>query len=98
MFYPSSKLCSQCQRKKADLKLKDRMYRCDSPFCKLTCRDLNSAINLENAPLNKIINRVGSIRINACGHNTADGCGLKQEVNTIARQLLLPLSTVDNYG
>jgi putative transposase len=26
-FFPSSKLCSQCGRKKTDLKLKDRIYR-----------------------------------------------------------------------
>lgn len=92
-FYPSSKLCSQCQRKKTDLSLLDRMYRCDSPFCQPICRDLNSAINLKNAPINKIVNRVGSTRINnACGHDTANGHGLKQEANSIARQLLLPLS------
>ena len=73
-WYPSSKLCSQCQRKKTDLRLSDRIYRCDSPFCTCFDRDLNSAINLENAPSNKITSRVGSIRTeyyessNACGH------------------------------
>ncbi len=65
MWYPSSKLCNQCQRKKTDLKLKDRIYRCDSPFCQPICRDLNSSINLKNAPLNKITARVGSTRSNA---------------------------------
>ena len=92
MWYPSSKLCSQCQRKKSDLKLKDRIYRCDSLFCQPICRDLNSSINLKNAPLDKIVARVGSTRSNACGHDTADGHGLKQEANSIGRQLLLPLS------
>ncbi|MDJ0742843.1 MAG: transposase [Xenococcaceae cyanobacterium MO_167.B27] len=92
MWYPSSKLCSQCQRKKSDLKLKDRIYRCDSPFCQPICRDLNSSINLKNAPLDKIVARVCSPRNNACGHDTADGHGLKQEANSIGRQLLLPLS------
>ena len=91
-WYPSSKLCSQCQRKKTNLKLSDRTYDCDSPFCQPIDRDLNSAINLENAPSNKITSRVGSIRINACGHRSADTYGLKQEVNIIVRQLLLPLS------
>ncbi|MDR1616657.1 MAG: transposase [Syntrophomonadaceae bacterium] len=44
-FYPSSKLCSKCGKKKADLKLKDRVYICD---CGIQIdRDLNAAINLE---------------------------------------------------
>ncbi|MEM7591234.1 MAG: transposase [Cyanobacteria bacterium P01_A01_bin.83] len=88
-WYPSSKLCSKCQTKKTDLKLKDRLYTC---ACGLNiCRDLNSSINLQQAPEDKIVNRVGSIRINACGHDTADGHGLKQEVNTTVKQLVLPL-------
>ena len=46
-FYPSSKKCSQCGRIKADLKLKDRVYRCE---CGLELdRDVNAAINLRNA-------------------------------------------------
>lgn len=46
-FYPSSKKCSHCGRIKSDLKLKDRVYRCE---CGLTLnRDLNAAINLRNA-------------------------------------------------
>ena len=92
MWYPSSKLCSQCHNKKTDLKLKDRLYICDSPFCQPICRDLNSAINLANAPKPFITTRVGSIRSYACGHDTAYGHGSKQEANFIVRQLLLPLS------
>ncbi len=88
-WYPSSKLCSKCQSKKTDLKLKDRLYTC---ACGLNiCRDLNSSINLKQAPFDQIVNRVGSIRINACGHDTADVHGLKQEVNTTVKQLVLPL-------
>ena len=46
-YYPSSKKCSQCGRIKADLKLKDRIYRCE---CDMELdRDLNAAINLKNA-------------------------------------------------
>ncbi|MBR4903704.1 MAG: transposase [Selenomonadaceae bacterium] len=46
-FYPSSKKCSRCGRIKSDLKLKDRIYRCE---CGLEMdRDLNAAINLRNA-------------------------------------------------
>lgn len=92
IFYPSSKLCSQCQKKKTNLTLLDRMYRCDSPFCQVICRDLNSAINLKNAPSAVIVNRVGSTRINAREHDTADGRGLKREKNAKVRQFLLPLS------
>ena len=91
-FYPSSKLCSQCQRKKTDLKLKDRVYRCDSPFCHPIDRDLNSAINLANAPIGAIVNRVGLTQIDARGHRSADTYGLKREKNAEARQFLLPLS------
>ena len=92
MFYPSSKLCSQCGNKKTDLKLKDRIYHCSSPFCQPIGRDLNSSINLKNVPLDKIVARVGSTRSNFCGHSSADTCGLKQKVNPVVRQLLLPLS------
>lgn len=91
-FYPSSKFCFQCQKKKTNLTLSDRIYHCDSPFCQPICRDLNSSLNLKNAPPNEIVNRVGSTRINACGHRSADTYGSKQEVNTKVRQFLLPLS------
>ena len=51
-FYPSSKKCSQCGRIKHDLKLRDRIYRCE---CGLKLdRDLNAAINLRNAPEYKL--------------------------------------------
>ena len=46
-YYPSSKKCSWCGRIKSDLKLRDRIYRCE---CGLEMdRDLNAAINLKNA-------------------------------------------------
>lgn len=51
-FYPSSKNCSQCGKIKKDLKLSDRIYKCD---CGLTIdRDLNASINLKNAKEYKI--------------------------------------------
>ena len=44
-YYPSSKLCSVCNNKKEDLKLSDRIYKCNK--CGLIIdRDLNAAINL----------------------------------------------------
>ena len=51
-FYPSSKTCSNCGKVKKDLKLSDRVYKCD---CGLTIdRDLNASINLKNAKEYKI--------------------------------------------
>ena len=46
-FYPSSKTCSRCGKIKRDLKLRDRIYRCECGF--ELDRDLNAAINLKNA-------------------------------------------------
>ena len=48
-FYPSSKTCSQCGKIKNDLKLKDRVYRCECGF--EIDRDLNAAINLSRYKL-----------------------------------------------
>ena len=46
-FYPSSKTCSCCGNIKNDLKLKDRIYKCDK--CGLVIdRDKNASINLGN--------------------------------------------------
>ena len=48
-FYPSSKTCSQCGEIKKDLKLKDRVYKCN---CGLNIdRDLNASINLSKYKL-----------------------------------------------
>ena len=46
-FYPSSKACSCCGFIKSDLKLNDRVYRCNSCGLELD-RDLNAAENLAN--------------------------------------------------
>ncbi|CAM3813914.1 MULTISPECIES: RNA-guided endonuclease InsQ/TnpB family protein [Bacillus cereus group] len=46
-FYPSSKLCSYCGQKKADLKLSDRVYECECGNA--MDRDLNAANNLLQA-------------------------------------------------
>lgn len=49
-FYPSSKKCSCCGNIKKDLRLKDRIYKCD--ICGLTMnRDFNAIINLANYKL-----------------------------------------------
>lgn len=45
-FYPSSKLCSQCQKKKENLTLSDRWFEC--PHCQFQMdRDLNASRNLD---------------------------------------------------
>ncbi len=51
-FYPSSKTCSECGKVKKDLKLSDRIYKCDCGFT--IDRDLNASINLKNAKEYKI--------------------------------------------
>ena len=46
-WYPSSKTCHCCGAIKKDLKLSDRMYKCD--VCGLVIdRDYNASINLAN--------------------------------------------------
>lgn len=52
-FYPSSKICSCCGQKKADLKLSDRIYECEN--CETVIdRDLNASMNLKNAKEYKV--------------------------------------------
>ena len=51
-FYPSSKLCHCCGFIKKDLKLSDRIYKCD---CGYTCdRDFNASLNLRDSKTYKI--------------------------------------------
>lgn len=46
-FYPSSKLCSNCGEVKHNLKLKDRIYKCEK--CGLVIdRDYNASLNLKH--------------------------------------------------
>ena len=46
-FYPSSKTCSCCGNIKKDLKLSDRIFKCDCGY--IEDRDLNAALNLRDA-------------------------------------------------
>lgn len=46
-FYPSSKKCNQCGNIKKNLKLKDRIYKCDCCGY-VNDRDLNAALNLRD--------------------------------------------------
>lgn len=53
-WYPSSKTCSKCQHIQP-MKLSDRVFQCQNPACgSLQDRDENAAVNLENAPIEKI--------------------------------------------
>jgi putative transposase len=45
-FYPSSKTCSCCGHIKSDLKLSDRVYKCEVCGTEID-RDFNAALNLE---------------------------------------------------
>lgn len=46
-WFPSSKICHRCGAIKKDLKLSDRIYRCDCGY--VEDRDLNAALNLRDA-------------------------------------------------
>ena len=54
IFYPSSKTCSCCSNIKKDLKLNDRIYKCDNCGLEID-RDYNASINLEKAQIYKVI-------------------------------------------
>ena len=51
-FYPSSKICHHCGSVKKNLKLSDRIYRCECGY--VADRDLNAALNLKDAKTYKI--------------------------------------------
>ena len=53
-FYPSSKTCSCCGEIKKELKLNDRIYKCNNCGLEID-RDYNASINLEKAQVYKII-------------------------------------------
>ena len=52
MFYPSSKLCHCCGSIKKDLKLKDRIYKCECGY--IEDRDYNASLNLRDCLTYKI--------------------------------------------
>ena len=51
-FYPSSKTCHHCGSIRKNLKLSDRIYRCECGY--VADRDLNAALNLKEAKTYKI--------------------------------------------
>jgi putative transposase len=53
-WYPSSKTCSKCNHIQP-MSLSDRIFDCQNPSCdNVQDRDENAAINLENAPVEKV--------------------------------------------
>ena len=53
-WYPSSKMCSECGHIQS-MKLSDRIFQCQNPVCEyVEDRDHNAAVNLLNAPEDKI--------------------------------------------
>lgn len=51
-FYPSSKTCHYCGHVKKDLKLSDRIYKCDCGYAE--DRDFNASLNLRDTEAYKI--------------------------------------------
>jgi len=51
-FYPSSKTCHHCGSVRKNLKLSDRIYRCECGY--VADRDLNAALNLKDAKTYRI--------------------------------------------
>ena len=52
-WFPSSKLCHCCGQVKKDLRLSERVYRCDCGY--VGDRDLNAALNLRDAKTYEIV-------------------------------------------
>lgn len=71
-FYPSSKTCSGCGNVKEELRLDERVYRCE--FCGLVIdRDLNAARNLA------LLAGKSPESLNACGWEGADAQNIARE-------------------
>ena len=51
-YYPSSKLCHNCRQIKKDLKLSDRIYKCDCGYAE--DRDYNASLNLRDSKIYKL--------------------------------------------
>lgn len=76
-FYPSSKTCSNCGTIKQDLKLKDRVFECNS--CRLEIdRDYNASLNLYRLGCST----VSSTGINVCGVSKQTGVASAKQDTT----------------
>ena len=78
--YPSSKTCSCCGKKKKDLKLSDRIFKCECGY--EADRDLNAAINLVKMAVSytDIQNACGGTKnVANCSNDTYE-TGIKQQL------------------
>lgn len=64
-FYPSSKTCSCCGWKNENLKLSDRVFKCNNCGSELD-RDLNAAINIKRVGVDTLSNRTQSSEVTSC--------------------------------
>lgn len=79
-FYPSSKTCSCCGWKNENLKLKDRIFKCE--ICKNEMdRDLNAAINLKNYTVSSTGNYALGDGSSVCLETDKSNPSLKKESN-----------------
>lgn len=65
-FYPSSKTCSCCGWRDPDLKLSDRVFKCENCGNEMD-RDLNAAINIKRVGVDILYNRTQSSEVTSCG-------------------------------
>jgi putative transposase len=79
-YYPSSKTCSACGRRKPNLTLAERTYVCEHCGVKID-RDLNAAINLARLGDTQHTGgtRTGTGSSPAASHRVGDGRGATQE-------------------
>ena len=79
-MYPSSKTCSCCGKKKKDVKLSDRIFKCECGY--EADRDLNAAINLVKMAVSytDIRNACGGTKnVANCSQDTYE-TGIKQQL------------------
>jgi putative transposase len=104
-FFPSSKTCSVCGRRKPNLTLADRTYVCE--YCGLMIdRDLNAAINLARLGDTRHTGGTGTGTGSspAASHRVGDGRGATQEtattqvVNAAGREASTRHNTVGQTG
>jgi len=85
-WFPSSKLCSGCGFKKEELKLSDRIYKCNICGLKID-RDFNAALNLKEYT-------ASSAGINASGEDKAHDSNIRwsslnEEFNSKTSELII---------
>ena len=72
-FYPSSKMCSGCGNIKQELRLSERIYKCEKCGIEID-RDLNAAINLEKYEEQGTVSYAGSP-----GKAGTQACGVSRQ-------------------